>query len=670
MSEFRQIGSSLIWEMNHERIKIEPWGSGSLRVRATKAAEIRDDLPNALLEPDVADSEIEIGSEGAVIRNGPLAAEIAWSGRRRASEHHAMAKIRFVNPETGRVYLEEQPLQFRWPPVRHYRGLPGGFYHIENWFKAYDDERIYGLGQHQHGHLDQKGSVIELTQLNTEVNIPFLLSSRGYGFLWNNPAVGRVELGENHTRWVAEATQQLDYWVTAGDTPRQIMANYADATGHAPMLPEWAAGFWQCKLRYRSQEELLEVAREYERRGLPLSVIVIDFFHWTVQGEWRFDPEYWPDPVGMVRELEDMGVKVMVSIWPTVNPLSENFQEMQERGLLVRNERGLPAHKPFRDTKPEGLTYVQFYDATNPEAREFIWEQVKRGYYDKGIRVWWLDACEPDMYPTDPDNVRFHLGNGLQVFNIYPLMHARAFYEGMRSEGEDEIISLCRSAWAGSQRYGAAVWSGDIESTFEALQDQVRAGLNIALSGIPWWTTDIGGFFDGDPDSPYFRELIVRWFQYGVFCPLFRLHGYRLPEGSKTGGPNEVWSFGERAYEIITGLLSLRERLRPYIMEQMQLAHEKGTPPMRPLFFDLPDDDGCIGVDDQFMFGPDLLVAPVLHQRARSREVYLPAGTSWTNPWTEETLEGGQWVTADAPLDRIPVYLRGQATLPIRSDET
>jgi len=411
---------------------------------------------------------------------------------------------------------------------------------------------------------------------------------------------------------------------------------------------------------------LLSVAHEHKRRGLPLSVIVADFFHWTRQGDWQFDPECWPDPAAMVRELGEMGVKLMVSIWPTVSALSPNFPEMQRRGLLVGTARGVPAHKPFRDTRLEGPVYVHYYDSTHPEARQFIWEWVREGYYRHGIKVWWLDACEPEMTPMDPDNLRYHLGDGMAVTNIYPLMHARGFYEGMRAEGEEEIITLCRSAWAGSQRYAAAVWSGDIQSTFEA---QVRAGLNIGLSGIPWWTTDIGGFFGGDVSTPYFRELIVRWFQYGTFCPLFRLHGFRMPnvEFLDSGGPNEVWSFGEEAYGIIRELLFLRERLRPYIMTQMRLAHEKGIPPMRPLFFDFPEDEESWAVENEFMFGPDLLVAPVLHEGARSREVYLPAGTTWTDAWTDEALAGGQWVTASAPLDRIPLYLRKGKRLPIHA---
>jgi alpha-D-xyloside xylohydrolase len=485
-----------------------------------------------------------------------------------------------------------------------------------------------------------------------------------------------VELAHNDTRWIAEATPQLDYWITAGDTPA-IMERYAEATGHSPMLPDWAAGFWQASLRYRNQDEVLAVAREYKERGLPLEVIVIDFFHWTVQGDWKFDPELWPDPSGMVRELEKLGVRVKVSVWPTVNALSANFDHMLQNGMLVRTARGVPAIMHFEDTRPPGRIYVHYYDPTHPEARQFMWDQVRAGYYQHGIKVWWLDACEPEIKPADPDNLVFHLGPGLAVANIYPFLHQLAFYDGMRAEGETEIMTFCRSAWAGSQRYGAAVWSGDIWSTWEALRAQIPAGLNMGLSGIPWWTTDIGGPFGGNSDTPYFRELVVRWFQYSAFCPLFRLHGMReplpqleLPPGQSqaqimTGGPNNVWSFGEEAYAIIKDVMALRERLRPYLMDQMRAAHEKGTPPMRPLFFDFPNDTAAIDIEDQFMLGPDVLVAPILYPGATSRSVYLPAGVEWTDAWTGAKLAGGQRLEADAPLDRIPVYLRADAQVPI-----
>jgi len=324
----------------------------------------------------------------------------------------------------------------------------------------------------------------------------------------------------------------------------------------------------------------------------------------------------------------------------------------------------------FIDNRPEGLVSLYYYDATNPEARDFIWEQVHEHYYQQGIKTFWLDVCEPEMSPMEPDNVRFFLGNGAEVGNSYPLLHERGFYEHMQAAGETQILNLCRSAWAGSQRYGVLAWSGDISSTFEALRVQVRAGLNMAMSGIPWWTTDIGGFYGADSASSTFRELIVRWFQYSTFCPVLRLHGYRNPESNsammiQTGGPNEVWSFGAEAYAIISELLALRERLRPYVMEQMQLAHERGIPPMRPLFFDFPNDETASKVDDQYLFGPNLLVAPALYEGARSRQVYLPAGLTCTDAWTGEVFQGGCSFMAEAPLSRIPLYLKASAQLPI-----
>ena len=492
--------------------------------------------------------------------------------------------------------------------------------------------------------------------------MPFALSSRGYGFLWNMPGVGRVELGSNRTRWVADAARQIDYWVTTGSSPAEIVSRYVQATGLPPMLPEWASGFWQSKLRYRTQDELLEVAREYRRRGLPLSVIVCDYFHWTRQGEWRFDPAEWPDPQAMVDELRALGVELLVSIWPTVNPNSANYAEMARRGLLVGSVTGLPLQLAFWDKGTDGRAFMRYYDSTNPEAREYIGQKVADGYRRYGIRAFWLDACEPEVLADNAESARYHLGHGLEVQGIYPREHARGFYERLLASGETDAVLLCRSAWAGSQRYGAAVWSGDVESTFEALAAQIPAGLNIGISGIPWWTTDIGGFKGGDPSSEYFRELVVRWFQFGVFCPLFRLHGVREPGplvgSDQTGAPNEVWSFGEEAYALIREQLELRELLRPYVMEQMATASATGLPLMRALFLEFPDEGPAWEVSDQYMFGPDVLVAPVTVQGARERAVYLPTGASWLDAWTGEPVRETGWVRADAPLERIPVYLR------------
>jgi alpha-D-xyloside xylohydrolase len=660
MGVFSQDGTALVWRGGYETVRIEPWGPDSLRVRGALWQPVRDDLPGALLPPPPGSAEkTEITTDLARLVNGTITAEITVGGR-----------IRFTHTEDGTELLAEVVPHFTGPSQRRYTptGHGSGLHRIEVLFKARDGERCYGLGQHQHGKLDQKGAVIELIQRNTEVSIPFLLSSAGYGFLWNNPGIGRVELGTTGTRWVAEASRQWDYWVTAADEPADIVRRYTDVTGRAPMLPEWASGFWQCKLRYRTQDELLGVAREFRRRGLPLSVIVVDYFHWTRQGEWRFDPAEWPDPAGMVAELDRMGVKLMVSIWPTVNPAGETHAEMADLGLLVASERGHSLHLAIWDKKSgDRRAMVTYYDPTNPRAREYIWSRVRDGYYSHGVRTWWLDACEPELVPEHPDNLRYHLGPGLEVGNLYPLLNAKAFYDGMTAEGENEVVSLCRSAWAGSQRYGAAVWSGDVDSTFEDLRRQIPAGLNIGLSGIPWWTTDIGGFKGGDVRSPSFRELLVRWFQFGVFSPLCRLHGFRMPGtmsgAEQSGAPNEPWSFGEQVYEILRRWLALRERLRPYVMDTMRVAHAEGLPPMRPLFLNFPADETCWQIGDQFLLGDDLLVAPVVAEGATERLVYLPAGARWLDAWTGAAHPGGQWLTAAAPLERIPVFVRAGGAL-------
>ena len=671
---FRDLGDALEWRAHGETLRVQAWGPDAIRVRSVQGGPLLDDLSGALLDtpPDGAEPKITVNEHYATLVNGGITVRIdaGTEGRLTPDLPAAAGQLTFLRTEDGSELLAEQPAHFWWPGARLATATGNGYHRLEQRFRAYPGERLYGLGQHTHGLLDQKGAVIDLVQRNGEVTIPLLVSDRGYGLLWNSPAIGRVELAETGTRWVADSARQIDYWITAGQ-PADVLRRYADATGHAPELPEWAAGFWQCKLRYRTQEELLAVAREHKRRGLPLSVIVADFFHWTHLGEWRFDPAEWPDPAAMVRELDELGVKLMVSVWPSVSPVSENFQPMLDRGLFIGTEYGPVAHADWPD---KGLgahaAQVAFYDATNPDARAFVWEQIRRGYHELGIKVFWLDASEPELKPGHQNGLRYHAGPGLEVGNLYPRENARTVHDGLRAAGETEIVSLSRASWAGAQRYGAGLWSGDIDVDFASLRTQIKAGLNVMMSGIPWWTTDIGGFHGGDPDDPAYREVLVRWFQYGAFCPLFRLHGFRGPsqvlEPAMTGLPNEVWSYGEQAYEILAAHPRLRERLRPYVMEQMRVAAATGLPPMRPLFLEFPDDPAAWRVEDAFLFGPDLLVAPVAEADVRERSVHLPAGARWTDAWTGEEHEGGRTVTVPAPIERIPLFLRDGAELPIR----
>lgn len=648
----------LKYHYDAEEVWIQPWGANSLRVRATKMSEFP--VENWALSVDVEKiaPEVDIQEGYAVIRNGRISAKITKYG-----------KMTIYN-QKGEILLDEYLRNRKDKTVdycsaldidaREFKPIIGGDYQLTMRFVSNPNEKIYGMGQYQQPYLNLKGTDLELAQRNSQASVPFAVSSLGYGFLWNNPAVGRVVFGKNITSWEAFSTKALDYWITAGDTPAQIEEAYASVSGTVPMMPDYAMGFWQCKLRYQTQEELLNVAREYKKRNLPISVIVIDYFHWPLQGDWRFDPVYWPDPDAMIRELQEMGIELMVSIWPTVDYRSENFEEMLEKGYLIRSEKGFRIVMPF-----QGNTV--HYDATNPAAREYVWQKAKKNYYDKGVRVFWLDEAEPEYSVYDFENYRYHMGPNVQIGNIYPLMYAKTFYDGMTEEGQENIINLLRCAWAGSQKYGALVWSGDIHSSFASLRNQLAAGLNMGMAGIPWWTTDIGGFHGGNPDDPEFQELLVRWFEYGTFCPVMRLHGERQPlkepmgtEGGAacvSGADNEVWSFGEEAYEILTDHLFLREKMKPYITELMTAAHEKGTPVMRPLFYDFPEDAKAWEIEDQYMFGPDVLVAPVLYAEQRTRQVYIPEGT-WKHLFTGEVYDGGKTYEVEAPLANIPVFVR------------
>lgn len=656
----RIIDNKIYCRQDKELLVIEPWGPNSLRIRATQNHTFnRDEETSALLPAMASSPELKTDGKSATIVNGKIRCELMVTG-----------KIKFYN-QKGELLLEEfDRNRFRENVEGEFNSAleisPRTFTPImgtENYkltvrFEPNDGEKIYGMGQYQQPYMDMKGCVVELAHRNSQASIPFALSNKGYGMLWNNPAIGSVTFGKNLTEWTALSTRQMDYWITVGDTPAEIEEAYADATGKVPMMPDYGCGFWQCKLRYQTQEELLEVAREYKRRGLPISVIVADYFHWPHQGDWKFDKDYWPDLKAMVDELEGMGIKLMVSIWPTVEEGSENFKEMEELGYLSRNDYGKRMHQ---------LGNAAIMDPTNPDARKYVWSKIKKNYYDDGVRIFWLDEAEPEFTNYEYGNHRFYLGSDLEIGNIFPREYARMAYEGMEGEGQANIVNLLRCAWAGSQKYGALVWSGDIDSSFRSLRSQLAAGLNMGLAGIPWWTTDIGGFHGGNIYDEDFKEVLVRWFEFGAFCPVFRLHGFREPfkeplgtTGGGTaisGAENEVWSYGEEVYEICKKYLELRERMLPYVKRLMAQAHEKGTPVMRPLFYDFPEDGKCWEIEDEYMFGPEILVAPILYEKQRERKLYLPAG-EWRSLNDGKVYAGGADIVCEAPIDAIPVFVK------------
>ncbi len=661
-TSFENLDDGVRWRGDGETLLVQAWGVDSLRVRSSRSGDVVD-TEYALLPATPTHVEVTVDGDRATVGNGRITAHlVATTVLDVAVGYEVMrCSIEFRDAD-GAVLLRELDaggsLKLK---ARAFQPIIGGDHKITAAFEPNSGEKLYGMGQYQQDILDLKGSTFELAHRNSQASVPFVLSSAGYGLLWHNPAIGRATFAANRTEWVAESALQLDYWITAGRTPAEITAAYADATGHAPMMPEYGLGYWQCKLRYWNQEQLLQVAREHKRRGLPMDVIVADFFHWPQMGDFRFDEEFWPDPAAMVAELADLGIELMVSVWPQVSLASENYVDLKRRNCLVRTERGMDIHMGF-----EGPSV--FLDTTNPEARRAIWDLCRRNYHDLGIKIFWLDEAEPEYGVYDFDNYRYHLGSNLQVGNLYPQAFARAFYEGQVDAGQGEVVNLLRCAWAGSQRYGALVWSGDIHSTWADFRRQITAGIHMGVAGIPWFTTDIGGFHDGDITDPDFHELLIRWFQFATFCPVMRMHGDRKPteeiaaaDGGRrcaSGAPNELWSFGEDVFEILAGYTHLRETLRPYTRSLMVAAHECGQPVMRGMFHEFPDDAACWDLRDQYMFGPDLLVAPVVEARAVRRTVHLPAGAAWTELVTGVVHAGGQLVEVDAPLDVIPVFAR------------
>lgn len=649
MGKITILKDKLIFERRDELTVIEAYGENCLRCRSTKNSKLLDE--NWTLLPPASESEcfVEGDEKVATIRNGMVSATIEagqpWYGGIISyyRKDRQILHTKFEGEYTGRNVHTE-----------------GDHYQIKVIFDANEGEHFYGLGQEQENQFDRKGSTCNLQHYNTKSAVPVVYSSFGYGFLWNNPAPGRCETTNNHTMWVADSAYQADYLIYAGETPADVLKIYCDLTGYAPKFPEWAAGFWQSKLRYESQEDLLEVAREYKKRGIPITAIVIDYFHWTEQGEWKFDSEYWPDPAAMCRELKEMKIEPVVSIWPTINPKSENYEEMNEANMLVRTENGQYGTFEFYGQQT-------FIDVTHPKTGSFVWNKVKENYYKYGIRTFWLDEAEPEVHPQQYSNLKFYAGNGAQSAMLYPYYYSKMFYEGLKSEGETDIILLTRAAYPGTQKFGSLVWNGDIMSTFEALRMSVKTGLSMAMSGIPWWNSDIGGFLEGDIESDYFKELVVRWAQFGVFSPVMRLHGSRLRTKNqkdrhpgvkeRSGGDNEIWSFGEENYKILKGLVELRERLRPYICHYMDLASETGAPIMRPMFFDYYEDEVCYTLEDQYMFGEDILFAPISAQGQTGREVYLPEG-SWIDVNTKEVYEGKKWVTCTAQLHQFIAFVR------------
>ena len=639
MKNTRIVDNQIYFSRQGELIKLSSCGENSIRFQGfPDGKEIQE---NYTLLPGTAPVEIEEGEHHISMRCGTMRADLWENG-----------KLTFYC--NGNKILEEKPEMTFGMGFRRYENKGSNLWGARVTFEPNEGEHFFGLGHSWDNEFDLKGSSVDIRNINAKCTIPFVYSSLGYGLLWNVPSTGLAELSNNRPRFTSDCCHAVDY-IVIGGTPKEVSTALADLTGHAPELPQWATGFWQSRLRYETQEELLEVARRYKKENIPVSAIIVDYFHWTEQGDYKFDPKYWPDVKAMADEIHAMDTKLIVSMWPTINEKSENYRYMSENNMLMRTNRGSDRVFDFYGWQAE-------IDVTNPDTREYVWSKLKENYIDNGVDALWFDEAEPEVHPEQFDNLIWHAGRADKVALLYPYYYSKLAYDGFKSMGWEDIVTLTRCAYLGSQKFASLVWSGDIPSTFESLSCQVKAGLNMAMCGIPWWNTDIGGFYGADIESNYFKELIVRWFQFGVFSPVMRLHGSRHKHGERSpiiepsGDPNELWSFGEKNFEILKELVFFREKLRPYISEQMKIASEKGYPVMRPMFFEYPEDEICYTLGDQYFFGEDIIFAPIVKQGQTERDVYLPEG-EWVLLKDKKTYTKGTH-TVSAKLEEFIAFVR------------
>jgi alpha-D-xyloside xylohydrolase len=646
----QQTANAEMIHLNNGTLRIEPCDGEIVRVTYVTGDTIPN-LSNPVL-PDSACSQAAFS-----VRDVATQIEIVTAGIHIVVNKNTGA-IRFSDTQDKPMLAESD-----WPFARSIvptvtDGEPASQASV--WFALTPEERLYGLGQHQSGVLNQRNLELELSQDNTNISIPFFVSSKGYGVLWNSASVTDWN---NRFRQVLTISSNdataVDYYYVAGPSFDKIISGYRRLTGAAPLFPRWAYGYWQSKLAYTSTDQLLEVAAKYRALHIPIDNLVLDAGWETVFGSRTFSNNY-PDPKSMVQQLHNEHMHLMVSIWPLFQPGNDNFKQLEAKGFFVTpGPNHLPAYLPGS----------RLYDAFSAGARDTYWQQAKKSLYDIGVDAFWMDSTEPaDLYAEEHGpmlaDAKTALGNGSKYANLFPLMTTAAIYDGQRLQPENKrVFILTRSAFSGMQRNAAAAWSGDTLTTFDTLKRQIPAGLNYSLTGLPYWTTDIGGFVGGDTTDPAYRELFVRWFEYGAFCPIFRAHGARK------NNQNELWSFGPEAQETLTLYDRLRYRLMPYIYTLGAKTTLDGYTPMRALAFDFAADEKALDISDEFMLGPSLLVAPVTGTGATSREVYLPRGTDWYDFWTGERIAGGQTIHRDAPLAVLPLYVRAGSILPLGPEE-
>jgi alpha-D-xyloside xylohydrolase len=550
-------------------------------------------------------------------------------------------------------------------------------YRVGASFIAPEDEHYYGLGQNQEGILDYRGRTIECKHdydapTGETVCVPFLVTNKGYGIVWDNPSATRISAGINgHTVWQSNVGERISFFIITGNSTDEIYAGYRKVTGTTPLPPKAAFGLIQSKARYENQQQLLDAAAGYRKRGYPLDIMVLDWFYWTKMGQMDFNPTDFPDPTAMNRTLHAEGLQSIISVWPRFERSSRYFSFLADKGWLLKDAKGEPVDGlPFRSDRAGALI-----DSTNPLARAWFWGKIQDNIASKGFDFFWLDETEPDLVP---DGYFYSVGSADRYHNLFPLVHVQGVAEGSRRDRPNKRnLILARAAYIGAQRNGALFWSSDINPTWEALKRQVPTGLNFTASGLAYWGNDIGGWQALptqhtpahkpllDPSDARdvvghyddYPELFARWFQYGTFTPTLRVHGMRKA--------TEIWAYGKGAEQVAAKYLRLRYALMPYLYAMGKTTYDTGAPFMRALFMDFPNDPKVATIGDEYMFGPAFLVAPVTEQGIEHRAVYLPAGSDWYNYWTNEKFAGGQSIDVAAPIDTIPLFVRAGSIVPM-----
>jgi alpha-D-xyloside xylohydrolase len=550
-------------------------------------------------------------------------------------------------------------------------------------------EAIYGLGQQQQGKMNQRNDILHMIQGNTDDYIPFILSEKGYGLYWDNYSPTLFVDNPDSTTFKSDVGNCIDYYFMYGGNTHGVIAQMRDLTGQVPMLPLWTYGYWQSRERYKSQDEIVGVVKKYRELGVPLDGIIQDWQYWGDNYHWNamqfLNPEF-PDPQKMIDEIHAMHAHIIISVWASFGPKTEQYKVLNKKGMLL-DFKTWPLSAtdawPPDMSRPSG---VRVYDAYNPEARKIFWKFLDKGLFSLGIDGWWLDSSEPDHMDVKPSDFDDHtyLGSFRKVRNAFPLMHVGGVYKGQRSvSSAKRVFILTRSMFAGQQRYGADTWSGDLTASWNALKNQISAGLNFSLCGIPYWNSDIGGFFlskfPKKLEDVDYRELYARWIQFGAFCPMMRSHG--------TDAPREIYQFGKKGdeiYDAIDKYINLRYALLPYIYSTSWNVTANQGSMMRALVMDFAKDKNILDINDEYMFGKSFLVCPVTKpmyskivvqgndstkvsdfSQIKSDEVYLPKGTHWIDFWTGEKQNGGQTITKQTPIDIMPLYVRAGSILPI-----